>query len=191
MRPTPIALYTVSVWLVLAGLAVIYPVFFEIWRAVGIVLLVIAGIDLFSVRQTAHVSGERRLPTTLPLGVWSEVAIRLRSSDASEHRVEVFDHYPTQHRVVNLPQRETIKRDGWTELTYHFLPSQRGEFVFPQIELLVESPLRLWKRRTRLAVASTTRVYPNFAAVAKYALLATDNRLSQLGVRKRRRRGPS
>jgi uncharacterized protein (DUF58 family) len=32
-------------------------------------------------------------------------------------------------------------------------------------------------------------VYPNFSAVAKYALMATDNRLSQMGVRKRRRRG--
>ena len=33
------------------------------------------------------------------------------------------------------------------------------------------------------------KVYPNFAAVAKYALLATDQRLSQLGVLKKRRRG--
>ena len=32
-------------------------------------------------------------------------------------------------------------------------------------------------------------MYPNFAEVAKYALLATDNRLSQLGIRLRRRRG--
>lgn len=33
------------------------------------------------------------------------------------------------------------------------------------------------------------RVYPDFAAVARYALLATDNRLSQLGIRRRQRRG--
>jgi len=33
------------------------------------------------------------------------------------------------------------------------------------------------------------RVYPNFAAVSKYALLATEERLSQIGVLKQRRRG--
>jgi len=32
-------------------------------------------------------------------------------------------------------------------------------------------------------------VYPNFAAISQYALLATENRLSQLGIRKIRRRG--
>jgi uncharacterized protein (DUF58 family) len=33
------------------------------------------------------------------------------------------------------------------------------------------------------------RIYPNFGAVAKYTLLAADNRLNQMGIRKHRRRG--
>ena len=33
------------------------------------------------------------------------------------------------------------------------------------------------------------RVYPNFQALARYTLLATDNRLSQIGVLQVRRRG--
>jgi uncharacterized protein (DUF58 family) len=36
---------------------------------------------------------------------------------------------------------------------------------------------------------SEVRVYPNFRALAKYTLLATDNRLSQIGVLQVRRRG--
>ena len=51
------------------------------------------------------------------------------------------------------------------------------------------SPLALWERRTRAADATLIRVYPNFAALSKYALLATDQRLSQIGVLQRQRRG--
>jgi uncharacterized protein (DUF58 family) len=40
-----------------------------------------------------------------------------------------------------------------------------------------------------LPVQSEVKVYPNFAAVAQYALLATDNHLSHMGIMKKRRRG--
>jgi len=43
--------------------------------------------------------------------------------------------------------------------------------------------------RRWLGESTTTRIYPNFAALTKFALLATDNRLSQIGVLQRRRRG--
>ena len=38
-------------------------------------------------------------------------------------------------------------------------------------------------------LADTVRVYPDFRAVSQYTLLATDNQLSQLGVKHRLRRG--
>ena len=41
----------------------------------------------------------------------------------------------------------------------------------------------------RVGEPSVLRVYPNFAALSGYALFATDNRLSQIGVLQRRRRG--
>ncbi|OGA08383.1 MAG: hypothetical protein A2W68_14375, partial [Betaproteobacteria bacterium RIFCSPLOWO2_02_64_14] len=50
-------------------------------------------------------------------------------------------------------------------------------------------PLGLWERRLYLGQESVTRIYPNFAALTKYALFATDHRLSQIGVLQRRRRG--
>jgi uncharacterized protein (DUF58 family) len=49
--------------------------------------------------------------------------------------------------------------------------------------------MRLWLRRLDAGTPQSVRVYPDFAKVAQYALLATDNRLSQIGVLQRRRRG--
>ena len=48
---------------------------------------------------------------------------------------------------------------------------------------------RAWQISRRSGTASPVRVYPNFRALAKYTLLATDNRLSQIGVLQVRRRG--
>jgi uncharacterized protein (DUF58 family) len=65
----------------------------------------------------------------------------------------------------------------------------RGETEFLPAEVRLHSPLGLWLVRRFSGTSSEVRVYPNFRALAKYTLLATDNRLSQIGVLQVRRRG--
>ena len=74
-------------------------------------------------------------------------------------------------------------------MTYRLRPTSRGNLQFGPVELRLDSPLRLWQRRVRVGEPSVLRVYPNFAALSGYALLATDNRLSDVGILQRRRRG--
>ena len=50
-------------------------------------------------------------------------------------------------------------------------------------------PFGLIRERRRVAVADSVRVYPNFKAVSRFALLATDNRAAEVGVHTRQRRG--
>jgi uncharacterized protein (DUF58 family) len=81
---------------------------------------------------------------------------------------------------------------AFVEMGYQIRPVLRGCFDFGPVEVRMASPLGLWQRRVRVKVESGTqqvKVYPNFAAVAGYALLATDRQLAQIGVLKRRRRG--
>jgi uncharacterized protein (DUF58 family) len=75
------------------------------------------------------------------------------------------------------------------ELSYEARPLERGEARFSPAELRLFSPLRLWQITRRAGAAGLVRVYPNFRALARYTLLATDNRLSQIGVLQVRRRG--
>jgi uncharacterized protein (DUF58 family) len=65
----------------------------------------------------------------------------------------------------------------------------RGEARFLRTELRILSPLGLWQAKRWSGEEQAVRVYPNFRALAKYTLLATDNRLSQIGVLQVRRRG--
>jgi uncharacterized protein (DUF58 family) len=68
-------------------------------------------------------------------------------------------------------------------------PVRRGDFRFGDVELRLASPLGLWEATRYVGAASPVRVYPNFRALARYTLLATDNRLSQIGILQARRRG--
>jgi uncharacterized protein (DUF58 family) len=88
-----------------------------------------------------------------------------------------------------MPQRVTIPAHGWAEVRYGVRPIKRGPLLFERAAARIDSRSGLWHIRRRLGEATATRVYPNFAALTRFALLATDHRLSQIGVLQRRRRG--
>src|SRR6185369_5162805 len=88
-----------------------------------------------------------------------------------------------------MPRRLSLKPREWTELAYEARPLARGEVDYSQTELRLFSPFGLWQVTRRAGEAMPARVYPNFQALARYTLLATDNRLSQIGVLQVRRRG--
>jgi uncharacterized protein (DUF58 family) len=89
----------------------------------------------------------------------------------------------------HLPQALPLAPGTWTEVHYAVRPGQRGPCRFEPAQLLLSSPLGLWWRGFTCGAAQAVKVYPNFAPVKKYAVLATSHRLQQLGIHHRRRRG--
>ena len=189
MIPTQRLLYLLWAWLAAGVAAALWPTLFTLWTGMGLLVLLLAGLDwLASLRQPA-ITVERRVPGTLALGVWSKVHLRLHHAGATQLAVEVFDHFPCHSEVRGMPQRVTIPGPGWADITYEIRSTERGEFYFEACQLRWTSPLGLWKRDHKAGEQTRVKVYPNFAAVTHYALLATDNRLSAMGIHLRQRRG--
>lgn len=178
-----------AMWTLAAALVVAWPRLGFLWTGSALALLAIAWGDLRAIAARGEPTVERRLPGSLPVGVWTEVTLRIGAPDHEAMSIAVFDHHPAGDEVVGLPGSVTVPGSGWAELRYRYRPRTRGDHRFEPVEILVDSPMRIWRRRIRGAGAELVRVYPNFAEVSKYALLATDNRLSQMGIRKRSRRG--
>ncbi len=189
MRPGPRSSQLLALWLGLSIGAVAWDPLIPVWAAAGLGLLGLAGIDAWALWRQTPPRAARSIPHSLPLGVWREVRVRVTNESESRIVVDVFDHYPEPAEVRQLPQTARIGARGWAEIRYRFRPRERGERAFGPVQLRVYSPLHIWRRNRLCGDRDTVRIYPNFAAVAKYALLATDHRLSQIGVRKRRRRG--
>jgi len=181
-------------WLLaaLAALAVavsLYPDFLPYWNTLGGVFLLLAALDAVAGMRIPAPALSRLVPGSLALGVPVEVRLRVRNLSGLRLRCEVHDHHPASVECEGLPRPLALAPQAWAELAYQVRPVARGEAQFLSAELRIFSPLGLWQIRRFSGTPSQVRVYPNFRALARYTLLATDNRLSQIGVLQVRRRG--
>ena len=181
-------------WIALAVAAVaiavsIYPEFRLPWTAASVAFLALALLDAFAGLRLPPPAIERHVPGSLALGVPSEVRLRVANAAGMRVRLDLHDHPPPGFEAEGQPRRLELARGQWTDVAYQVRPVARGEARFEAAEVRMHSPLGLWLVRKFSGNPSPIRVYPNFRALAKFTLLATDNRLSQIGVLQVRRRG--
>ncbi|HJV91547.1 MAG TPA: DUF58 domain-containing protein [Holophagaceae bacterium] len=176
-------------WTALGLAASVGPRLLPAWRFVGWLLGGLTVVDLGLALGPKPFEGARDLSPSLALGTWKAVKLRLTSTSRLGWNVTVMDHHPVDFEARGQGQRERLPAGGFLELTYQVRPTARGRRVFEPAQVRVEGPLGLIARDLRLAGTTTVKVFPDFAAVARYALLAIDNRLSALGILKRPRRG--
>ena len=189
MIPSSRLLWAVLLLAAIALVVSIYPDFQVAWTAVAAGLVLLAGLDAFAAVRLPPPVLTRHVPGSLALGVRSEVRLRIANAAGLRLRLDLHDHHPASFEADGLPRRLELERAQWTEVAYQVRPVARGEAEFGPAEARLHSPLGLWLVSRPLGTPSPVRVYPNFRALAKYTLLATDNRLSQIGVLQVRRRG--
>lgn len=189
MRPNRRLLYLLALWLLLGALASWQAVLLPAWEAALLLLLALAASDAWWLRRLPDPLLERRLPAALPLQVWKPAELILSGSGGARHWLELVERTPEGCETEGLPVSLQLGPGERLAVDYRVRGLSRGEHVIAGCELLLHGRLGLMDQRRILPLPGRLRVYPNFAEVAKYALLATDNRLSQLGIRLRRRRG--
>lgn len=189
MRPAPLAFVGLWIWLILAFVATLQPDFYVIWQAAGIILLSLTLYDLWQLHNETSIVIQRHVATSLALGVWSEVTLKVHNPNKTGQLIELFDDYPIHSELQGLPQRLRLATTVDSEMVYRICPQQRGMNRFNGVHLLIYSRYGLWKQSRYYPLKTQVKVYPNFAAVTKYALLATQDRLGQLGIRRLQRRG--
>ena len=186
MRPATRLLLLLGAWLALALPACLWP---RLWlpgfRAAGWSLAALALADALLGWRQPTPAVERILPGMLPIGAWTQV--KLRIGGQRRPRLRVFDGVPADMDLRHLPRE--LPAGGPVELQYAVSPRRRGPSRFGPASLLLSSPLGLWWFGREAGPAREVRVYPNFAPVKKYAVLATGHRLQQLGIHHWRRRG--
>ncbi len=173
----------------IALLASIVPELIMLWYVSAGVSLLAAFVDLLLIVTEPAPHGERIVPHSLPLGVKRTVQLKLYNTSKRPLTLDIFDHFPLELRVTGFPLRLGLAAGSYAEALYEVTAQARGKLHFPCLQVRVLSPWRLWWHDSKLPVVSEVKVYPNFAAVAQYALLATDNHLSHMGIMKKRRRG--
>jgi uncharacterized protein (DUF58 family) len=186
-------LFAAMAWAGVSVAAVPIPAILPVWQASGVLLLALALSDAWlAVRRGNPLVVERRMAAIWPLGVEQKIRLRVRTLDGwNGRRLSglLFDHHPDAFAARDLPLPFALGAGQWVEMVYRLTAVDRGDHRFGTVHARLDSPFRLWRTQYRCAEAAEVRIYPNFARVTQYALLATDNRLAQIGVLRRGRRG--
>ena len=125
----------------------------------------------------------------LAVDKWAQVTLRVKHRFARATAIDVFDAVPSNCTYTNLPLTLALQPNKISSSEYNLKPLVRGAMQLEQTHVQFYSPLGLWVIRYWTGSASEVKVYPDFVAIANYAILATENHTSQMGIKKRQRRG--
>ena len=139
--------------------------------------------------RRAPLAWRRGLPPAMAIGAARRIEGTLVNPGARPWRVRLFDGVDPAFEVDGLPLEADVPAGATLTVAYEARPRQRGVARFAPAELRVRSLLRLLELRVAVGEAESLRVFPNFAAVARYAWLAGDRRLAEIGVKAFPRRG--
>ena len=131
----------------------------------------------------------RALPAAFAIGVRKPVALSIAVTGTKKWQCSVHDHADSALVTEGLPMPLTLSGGTATEFSYHVLPTERGEVSFAPADVRLRSRLGLFELLERLGTHESRRVFPDFAQVARYAWLAGDRRLQEIGIKTYQQRG--
>ena len=151
-----------------------------------------AAIDLFLTRRAwraAPLLWTRTLPDAFALGVQRTIDGTLFNTGPHRWRIAFFDHADPDLDPQGLPVTADLRAKAQAQLRYTVQPRRRGRVAFEPADVRVHSLGRSLELQWRIGAAETRPVFPNFASVSRYAWLATDRRLADIGIKTQVQRG--
>jgi uncharacterized protein (DUF58 family) len=193
-----------AVWGLVAGLL---PAAFPLWVGACGVLAVGAAAEAVWLRRVQPPEIDREVADSIAVGTWTEVVLVVGSNERQRLDIELFDKPPPSCEFKDMPARlrlpgasvdSTANTSANTNkrmrVRYRLKANQRGAHHFEPCDVRIRGPLGLFARQVEAGQVEAGskqpfRVLPNFKAVSRYALMATADRVGELGIRKVRRRG--
>ena len=191
MQPTRILILVTLSWAVLGFFAGLILEWQVLWLWGGAIVAALVLLDFIAGLVIPTPEVERKLPGRFAMGVEQLVPVTLRNRTAMSLRVLCYDGIPGDAQSKELPWEGRLPGKGFMRVDYPVTIVERGMKDFERAHLRIYSPLGLWSKRARGGESQSTRVYPNYEPVLRYALLAMANRADQMGIVKKNRAGLS
>ena len=131
----------------------------------------------------------RGLPAAFAIAAKRPVHLTIDVEGTGEWVCELYDHADPSLLTEGLPVQLTMSGATRTETSYSVVPTRRGEVTFAPADIRIRSRWGLCELLERIGPTEMRRVYPDFAQVARYAWLAGDRRLQEIGIKTYQLRG--
>ena len=143
---------------------------------------------LFLYYQKSKIVIQRKYPEKLSNGDENDMEIQLTSRYPTKVHIRLLEEFPVQLQLRNVELESTILPREIKAIRYQIRPTSRGVYAFGRCHVLVLR-LGLFARKFTLNESLELPCYPSFIQMRKYQLLATTDRLVELGVKRIRRIG--
>ncbi|RRJ89608.1 DUF58 domain-containing protein [Flavobacterium macacae] len=180
----------------LIGVGILYCIAFifpALLGAAGYLLLILIAFVLMDILilflAKNGIDGTRIAPEKLSNGDENAIGINIKNYYTFPIGVKIIDEIPEQFQVRNFEIKRKIKATSQDDIQYYLRPTERGEYVFGNLNIYVISPLKLISRRFTFNKNQMVPTYPSYIQLRKYYLMAFSNNLFQYGVKKIRRIG--
>jgi uncharacterized protein (DUF58 family) len=158
----------------------------------GLALIIVMAFDALISRRAWRRSSirlARQLPAAFAIGAPSSVALMLDATGGRSWQCRLYDGCDAALESRGLPLELTLPAGKRLETSYGVTALRRGDVRFAPADVRVRSRLGLSELLERLGGEDLRRVYPDFAQIARYAWLAGDHRLQEIGIKTYQQRG--
>ena len=120
---------------------------------------------------------------------WLKMNVDFEHQFTKSTSITIFDMVIGRVELSDMPRQVELVPQRDSRAIYKIKPLDRGDLVIDGCHVRVPSPMGLWNTQYLSEEKTIIKVYPDFTAVTAYTILATDNHTSQLGIKKKPRRG--
>jgi len=177
---------------VLFVLSYFIPPLFDI--ALSILLFTIIAIFIDAIllySKNSGINARREVPDRLSNGDENHILIEIENNYGFKIHAKIIDELPFQLQGRSWFRKLFIAPGITAVVDYMVKPLQRGEYNFGAINIYVESPMKLVRRRYIINQEETVKVYPSYIQMRRYQLMAATNRLQESGAQRLRKLGQS
>ena len=159
---------------------------------VGVFVLFASAItETVMLYATKGITAERILPEKFSNGSDNMVRILVENKYSFPVHLTIYEDYPVQFQIRDGGFNVSLARNETKQLNYSLKPVKRGEYIFGYVNTMASGPLGLVFKRFRSCKNQKVAVYPSFAQMRRFELMAASNRLSEIGIKKIRKTGTS
>jgi uncharacterized protein (DUF58 family) len=178
----------IAILFLIAG--VVHPAVFIAGKTLVLLIILLTVSDIVLLwKQKRPAQAERFCAPRFSNGDFNNVRLEINNLYPFMVSMEIIDEIPIVFQRRDILFKTRIKANEQATIRYKLRPVQRGVYDFGYILLYVSSRIGFVSRRIRTASKLDVAVYPSYIMLHKYEFLAIHNNLSELGIKKIRRRG--
>ncbi|WP_258848521.1 DUF58 domain-containing protein [Polaribacter sp. WD7] len=168
------------------------PVLFVISKALLLVLVILTLADIIILYNTQNaITLKRLLPKRLSNGDANKITLDVQNLYQFPAHITIIEELPYQFQKRDFNFQCIVKTKSNKELKYTLTPTERGVYLFGNVNVYASSPLHLATKKYVLGEEKKIKCYPSFLRLREFDFKAFTSETVAYGTKKIRRIGHS